>query len=189
MGAHLLTEQHLASLAAERQITYTAIREGLYSESFPVYTAWFNIHNPMYEIKIPHSGDSPGIAWVKTDDLGEATAKIIFSYVKGSGVFPWVNRVMLLSGPRAISLRETVDILGRVTGKSIKIKEISADEYAELPFKEKYWYRGAILLKDYTSCWEAFKRGEAAVVSPLLGEILDREPEDFKTTVRGLLAR
>ncbi|ODM21421.1 hypothetical protein SI65_02265 [Aspergillus cristatus] len=69
-----------------------------------------------------------------------------------------------------------------VTGKDVKIKEISADEYAELPFQEKYWYRGVNLLKDYTSCWEAFRRGEAAVVSPLLGEILGREPEDFETT-------
>ncbi|OJJ82921.1 uncharacterized protein ASPGLDRAFT_49047 [Aspergillus glaucus CBS 516.65] len=64
--------------------------------------------------------------------------------------------MVLLSGPRVLSL-ESVDILGRVTGKNVRIREISADEYAELPFKEKYWYRGVNLLKDYTSCWEAFR--------------------------------
>lgn len=184
MRTHLLTEQHLSTLLAQGPITYTAIREGLYSESFPVYTAWFDIYNPVGEITIPHSGDGPGIAWAKIDDLGEATAKMIVSYVQNSGRFPWLNKVVLLSGPQVLSLRETVDILGRVTGKDVKIKQVSADEYAELPFKEKYWYRGVNLLKEYTSCWEAFRRGEAAVVSPLLGEILGREPEDFETTVR-----
>lgn len=187
MRTHLLTEQYFSTLSAQESTTYTAIREGLYSESFPVYTAWFDIHNPVGEITIPHSEDGTGIAWAKTDELGEATAKTIVSYVRGSGDFPWLNKVVLLSGPRVLSLRETVDILGRVTGKDVKIKEISADEYAELPFKEKYWYRGVNLLKYYTSCWEAFRRGEAAVVSPLLGEILGREPEGFETTVRGLL--
>jgi hypothetical protein len=88
----------------------------------------------------------------------------------------------------AVSLRETVEILARVTGRDVLIKEVSADEYTEFPFKDKYWYRGENLLKEYTSCWGTFRRGEAAVVSPLLGEILGREPEDFETTVRGLLA-
>jgi len=187
MRTHLLTEQHLSTLLIQGPTTYTAIREGLYSEAFPVCTAWFDIHNPVGEITIPHSGDGPGIAWAKIDDRGEATAKMIVSYVQDSGRFPWVNKVMLLSGPQVLSLREAVGILGRITGKDIKIKQISVDKYAELPFKEKYWYHGVNLLKEYTSCWEAFRRGEAAVVPPLLGEILGREPEDFETTVRGLL--
>ncbi|ODM22799.1 hypothetical protein SI65_00388 [Aspergillus cristatus] len=172
MGTHLLTEQYLSSLLAQGPATYTAIREGLYSESFPVYTEWFDIHNPVEEITTPHSGDGPGIAWAKTDELGEATAKMIVSYVQSSGDFPWLNKAVLLSGPQVLSLKETVDILGRVTGKDMRIKEISAVEYAELPFKDKYWYPGVNLLKDYTSCWEAFRR---------------RKPEDFETTVRGLL--
>lgn len=152
MRAHLLTEQYLLSLPAQGPNTYTAIREGLYSESFPVYTAWFDIHNPVGEITIPHSEDGPGIAWAKIDELGEATTKMIVSYVRSSGDFPWLNKVVLLSGPRVLSLRETVDVLGRVTRKDVRIREISADEYAELPFKDKYWYRGVNLLKDYTSC-------------------------------------
>jgi hypothetical protein len=194
MRAHLLTEEYLTStLATQDQTgtnttTYTAIREGLYSESFPVYTAWFDINNPVSEITIPHSGSGPGIAWAKTDELGEATAKTIVSYVRDPAGFRWVNKVVLFSGPRAVSLRETVEILARVTGRDVRIKKISADEYVELPFKEKYWYHGENLLKEYTSCWEAFRRGEATVVSPLLGDVLGREPEDFETTVRGLLA-
>lgn len=107
---------------------------------------------PIKEITIPHSGDGLGIAWAKTDELGEATTKMIVSYVQSSGDFRWLNKVVLLSGPRVLSLKESVYILGRVTGKNVRIREISADEYAELPFKEKYWYRGVDLLKDYTSC-------------------------------------
>jgi hypothetical protein len=194
MGAHLLTEKFLSSILSTQDqtpaktTTYTTIREGLYSESFPVYTAWFDVNNPVSEITIPHDGNGPGIAWAKTDELGEATAKTIVSYVKDPVGFRWVNSVVLFSGPRAVSLKKTVEILARVTGKDVRIKEVSADAYAELPFKEKYWYHGKNLLKEYTSCWKAFRLGEAAVVSPLLGEILGREPENFETTVRGLLA-
>lgn len=63
---------------------------------------------------------------------------MIVCYAQNPGRFPWLNKVVLLSGPQVLSPRETVDILGRVTGKDVKIREISADEYAELPFKEKY---------------------------------------------------
>lgn len=43
MQAHLDSEKYLASLAkADTDFTYTSIREGLYTESFPIYTAFFN---------------------------------------------------------------------------------------------------------------------------------------------------
>ena len=53
--------------------TYTAIREGLYVESTPIYTAFFNPKdvtsadenaNGEIEILIPHDGKGSGIAWV-----------------------------------------------------------------------------------------------------------------------------
>ncbi|KAJ5217063.1 hypothetical protein N7468_010071 [Penicillium chermesinum] len=68
MGAHLATEKYLAEQS--HSVGWTAIREGIYSESFPIYTAWFDPSNPADEITIPHSGAEPGVAWVKRDELG-----------------------------------------------------------------------------------------------------------------------
>ncbi|PWY75408.1 NAD(P)-binding protein [Aspergillus heteromorphus CBS 117.55] len=118
MGAHLRTEQLLAERSGGG-FTYTAIREGLYSESFPIYTSWFDIHHPADEVAIPHSGEGPGVAWAKRDELGEATARIIVDYAAATDPagFPYLNRVVLLSGPAVLSLRETVEELGRAVGK------------------------------------------------------------------------
>jgi hypothetical protein len=81
MGAHLSTENYLAT-ELPKTMSYTAIREGLYSELSSVYLAMFDLRKPVDEITIPHSGSGPGIAWAKRDELGEATARMIVAYVR-----------------------------------------------------------------------------------------------------------
>ena len=71
MQAHLDTEKYLK----ESGITYTIIREGIYSESWPLYLGFFDSSEGKDEVLIPHSDGK--IAWVCRDDLGEGTAKII----------------------------------------------------------------------------------------------------------------
>lgn len=190
MGAHLQTEKFFAELDAP--LTYTSIREGLYSESFPIYTSWFDLKDPKSEITIPHDGSGPGVAWAKRDELGEASAKLIVDYATTTGGnvaedFPYVNKIVLLTGPRVVSLKETAEVLGRVSGKNVTIRQISVDEYAKLPHGGKHTYHGVDLAKEWATAWEAIRRGETAVVTPTLGEILKREPEDYETTIRGLL--
>lgn len=186
MGAHLQTERYLSLLTDK--ITYTSIREGLYSESFPLYLGWFGLQNPADEITIPHSGTGPGVSWVKRDDLGEGTAKLIFSFVTNPARFQYLNKIVLLTGPREISLLETVNIFGRLVGKSLRIREITVDEYLLLPqVKDKYVYHGVDLSREWTTTWQGLRNGECAVVSPSLKEILGREPEDFETTIKALL--
>lgn len=186
MGAHLQTEAYLSNQT--NKITYTSVREGLYSESFPIYTAWFDPSNPADEITIPHDGTGPGVAWVKRDDLGEATAKLIVSYAKNPAGFQYTNTNVLLSGPREVSLAETVEILGRAVGKPLRIREISVDEYVRLPqLGDKHTYHGVDLSREWATAWRAISEGETAVVSPALREILGREPEMYETTIQNLV--
>ncbi|KAL4781986.1 hypothetical protein BJX76DRAFT_306799 [Aspergillus varians] len=168
MGAHLATENYLAQL--DGPMTYTVLREGLYSESFPIYTAWFDLAAPSDEITIPHDGKGPGLAWVKRDELGEASAKLVVSRAAGTADFPYVGKVLLLTGPREVSLEETVRVLGRAVGKDVRIREHGVD-----------------LAREWATAWEAIRLGETAVVTPTLKEILGREPEDYETTIRGLV--
>ncbi|TQS33051.1 hypothetical protein Golomagni_06617, partial [Golovinomyces magnicellulatus] len=57
MGAHLDTEAYLDAVAKkDASFSWTAIREGLYSESYPIYTAFFDVKAPTSEILIPHDG-------------------------------------------------------------------------------------------------------------------------------------
>ena len=73
MQAHLDTEKYLK----ESGLTYTIIREGIYSESYPLYFGYWKLGKPGSEVKVPH-GDG-GIAWVCRDDLGEGTAKLMIA--------------------------------------------------------------------------------------------------------------
>jgi uncharacterized protein YbjT (DUF2867 family) len=190
MQAHLDTERYLASIAAEdKSFTYTAIREGIYSESYPAYTAFFDIRSPVEEIKIPHDGSGPGIAWAKQSELGEATATLVAQHAKAPGEFAHLNKTLLLSGPRAWSLAESVDVIAKELGKRVVIRQVSVDEYAELlEVKGAMQYVSGNMAKDWTTAFEAIRAGETAVVSPMLASLLGREPESFDVTIRALVA-
>lgn len=134
MQAHLDTEKYLSSIAAQdSSFTYTAVRIGIYSESFPIYTTFFNPKSPSDEVKIPHNGSGPGIAWAKREELGEAMAKMISQYVSSPKDFPYINKTVLLSGSKALSLNETVEMLGKVAKKLVKVREVSVEEYTAQP--------------------------------------------------------
>lgn len=185
MQAHLDTERYLEDCTRQHaNFSYTVIREGLYSESYPLYTAFFDPKNPVDEIKIPHDGSGPGIAWVKREELGEGTAELLKRFVQDQAGFLYRNRKVLLSGPKTLTLGETVAILAKVANHSVHIQPASVDEFARQPqVSPNFTYHGVDHSKVWTTTFEAFRRGEGAFVSPLLGELLGREPEDFETTV------
>lgn len=194
MQAHLDTERYLAKLAAaedsasSRPLTYTAIREGLYAESTPIYTAFFDPRRPDEtlhdgEICIPHDGSGPGIAWVKRDELGEASARLIASYAEHKDRFPFKNRAVLLTGPRAWSLRETVEVLAGIAGRELRIRQVSVDEYVKLP-RVREVFGSEELARTWATAWDSIRAGETDVVSPELEAILGRESEPFDVAVR-----
>lgn len=186
MQAHLDTERHLAKLASEDpSFTYTSIREGLYSESTPIYTAFFNPRSPVDEVLIPHDGSGPGIAWVKKDELGEASARLIARYVRdGRDKFPYVNRKVLLTGNRAWTLAETVRVLGEIAGRpELRIRQVGVDEYARLPQVQAV-FKSEEKARTWATAWEAVRAGETAVVTPELENILGRKPEEFDVTAK-----
>ncbi|RKK65688.1 hypothetical protein BFJ69_g16061 [Fusarium oxysporum] len=185
MQAHLDTEKYLETcLQNNAGFAYTIVREGLYSESYPLYTAFFDPARPRREVKIPHDGSGPGISWVKREELGEGTAELISRYVTEKEKFQWQNKTILLSGEKTLTLAETVAILGEVAEVPLQIKQVSVDEFATQPdVSLNFTYHGADLSKPWATAFEAFRQGEASWVSPILKELLGREPEDFKTTI------
>lgn len=185
MQAHLDTEKYLASVAAkDPSFTYTAVRIGLYSESFPLYTAFFDLKNPTSEVKIPHNGSGPGIAWAKQDELGNAMALLMKSYGENPRDFEYVNKTILLSGPRDWSLQETVEALGKAVKKPVKLVEVSVDEYAAQPQVQKgLTYGAGDMAAVWATAFDAIREGEAAVSTPILAKILGREPESFDKTI------
>ena len=153
-----------------------------------MYTGFFDLKSPQSEIKIPHSGSGPGIAWAKIDELGEATARLVKNIVDSPETFEYTNRVMLLSGPKAWSIADTLKVVGKTVGKEVAIKEISVEEYAneQLSIEHLGSHGPGEVPRQWASSFEAVRRGETAVVSGELVKLLGREPEGFEEVVRSL---
>ncbi|BGP14681.1 hypothetical protein JCM10213_006239 [Rhodosporidiobolus nylandii] len=189
MAAHLRTEAYAKQLAAEGKLSYTIVREGIYSESTPMYTGFFEPATASSfngKIKIPHDGSGPGVSWVKRDELGEATAKILRA-VHFSPAVPaqFSNTTLLLSGPRAVTLAETVSLLSSVSGIPLSIEPCSIEEFAALPtVKGVLIYGGHDYATKWATVFEGIKRGEGAAVTPTLGELLGREPTGFTQALK-----
>ena len=193
MQAHLKTERYLQSCESEstekpskKSVAFTSIREGIYSESFPMYTGFPDLQDPADELNIPHDGSGPGIAFAKIDDLGEATAKLVKEYLDSPADFKYINQVMLLSGPRVWSLADTVKLLGEIKGKDMRVKQVSEAEYAAEPRVQEMLrpHGPREVPKLWVTSFDAVKEGECAVASVELGRLLGREPERFDETVK-----
>lgn len=188
MKAHIDTEKYLEQIAqALADFAFTVVREGLYSESYPLYTTFFDTKHPCDVIKIPHDGSGPGIAWVKREELGEGTAELIRRFIDSPATFEYRNSRVLLSGKKPLTLWETVQVLSKIAQRPVKIEQVSDDEYAHQPQNPAgFTYKDVDYSLAWASSFEAFRRGEGSCVSPLLEELLKREPEDFGTTVASM---
>ncbi|CEI60219.1 hypothetical protein FVEN_g6397 [Fusarium venenatum] len=183
MGAHLDSEKHLKELAQkDNGFTFTSVREGLYSESFPIYTSFLDLKNPPSKVLIPHDGSGPGVSWVKRDELGEGTARLIASYVESPSSFGYINKIVTLTGTKSFTLAETIEILSRAAGKDFGIEEISVEEYINLPQIKEY-FGTEEKATTWATAWEAIRAGETAGVTTTLKELLGREPEAFEKTI------
>ncbi|KAM0550732.1 hypothetical protein ACHAPJ_008797 [Fusarium lateritium] len=183
MQAHLDCEAKLKDIAGrDSGFTYTSVREGLYSESFPIYTAFLDLKNPPSKILIPHDGSGPGVSWVKRDELGEATARLIASYVKLPSEFEHINKIVTFTGPKSWTLAETLEVLSRAAGTEIKIQEVSVEEYTKQPQVMKY-FGSEEPATTWATAWKAISLGETDLVTNTLGELLGREPEPFEKTI------
>lgn len=184
MQAHLQTEAYLKSLhEQDPSFSYLIIRQGLYTESAcTMYLSFLDPKNPPEEILIPHDGKGKGVAWVKREELGEATAKIIHHYTINPSD---LNTTLLLSGPKALSLQETADKIGSIVGKSLPIRKVSIEEYAKQEAVVKALGEGNG--QEWANAWEAIQDGETSVVTPTLQEWMGREPENFEVTMKALI--
>ena len=198
MQAHLLTEQYLLELSktpGTQLFSFTVIREGIYSESMPMYTGFPSLHDltiskdKVFEVQIPHDGSGLGVAWATIDELGEASAKLISTRL--SAPSPKRNDIVLLSGPKAWTLVETLEMLGRITGNDIRLRQVSIKEYAAQPVVQQNLGShgpGDQVPKQWATVYEALRRGECSVTSMELGRLLGREPEGFELTVRKMVS-
>jgi uncharacterized protein YbjT (DUF2867 family) len=159
MKAHIRTEEYLKS----KDIRYTIIREGIYSESIGLYLGFFDPTFLQEETVIKVPGDG-GIAWASRRDLGAGTAKLLT-------VDDYTNQTVLLSGDKAYTITETAALVGKDVQKNVKTEIVSVDEYVDIVGKGRLGPKFARL---WATTYDGLKRGECATVDPLLEHLIGR---------------
>lgn len=190
MQAHLVTEAYLKTKLPD-SMTYTILREGLYTESFPLYFGMYDISKKPLEVFVP-PGDNDGlVAFTKRDELGEATAKVIKNIIDGKEESELVNKTVLLSAQPKHSLRSLGVLIGRILGtEPVDVRYISAEEYAASGGKAASFIGTAEMAKDWATTYPAIGKGETGYTgkgSQELERILGRQPEDVEATLRRIL--
>ena len=157
-------------------ISYTSIREGIYAEAFPLIE-WFPNTK---EVLLP--GDGP-IAFASRAELAEATAILM---IRGT----YDNRkIVLLTGPRAYTLTEIVDVINSVTKRDVKVKRVSGEEYLVEKLMNDEGGKGEAFFRSRLSWFEGIEKGDGASVDPIMETLLGREPKDAKEVITELLEK
>ncbi|KAI0687922.1 NmrA-like family protein [Cytidiella melzeri] len=155
-------------------LTYTIIREGIYSESYPLYFGYWNPSRGS-EARVPY-GDG-GIAWVCREDLGEGTARLMMTDTHA-------NETVKFTGSKAWTLTELAQLITATLKLEppLKLTVIPLEEYVSSNSG------GEDLLTNWSTTYPALVRGELAVVDPLLREVLERSLKPFEETVQEMLS-
>ncbi|KZS94669.1 NAD(P)-binding protein [Sistotremastrum niveocremeum HHB9708] len=181
MQAHLSTEAYLRSTLAKTEIKYTIIREGLYTESWPLYLGFVDPKAGEREAIVPESGGR-GIAWAKRDELGEATARLIVDAANAPSGFAYADKTILLTGPRALSLEDTARIISKHLTHPFVVRTVSVEEFVR-PGGKMHEKLGEEWAGMWATTYGAIAEGETDVVDETLEKILGRKPESVERTL------
>jgi uncharacterized protein YbjT (DUF2867 family) len=166
------TESHLAGERAVREsgVSWTILRPGWFAQNFDEGFFTSSIHDG--ELRLP-VGDEAA-AFVDAVDIGEVAAVALTENGHDGQTYE-------LSGPRALTLQETVAEIGRAVGRTIRYVALPEDNYiAELvadglPQDEARLWADALL---------PIGRGQEARISDGVDRALGRPPRDFADYVR-----
>lgn len=190
MRAHLDTEAYLKT-SLPSDMTYTIIREGLYTESFPLYFGIYDLVAKPSEVCIPR-GDNDGlVAFTKRDELAEVTANIINTMVTKRKDGEFMNKTILLAAEPKYSLTSLGVLIGETLGTTpVKVNRISADEYAAPSSRASSFIGSSEMAKDWATTYPAIGRGETSYQgegSQDLERLLGRKPESVAITIERIL--
>ncbi|MGE2716965.1 NAD(P)H-binding protein [Mycolicibacterium litorale] len=124
------------------------------------------------ELALP-AGDVPE-PFIDIEDVADVAATVLTEPGRHAG------ETYELSGPRPITFREAVDMIGRVTGRDITYKQISAAEYAAALVEDGFGEDDARHLADMYAVME---RGLIASTTDGVATVLGRAPRTFEDYV------
>jgi uncharacterized protein YbjT (DUF2867 family) len=181
MRAHVRTEAYLHELERANKVKVTIIREGLYSDNWPLaFGYYFGLKDETRD-EIVVAGDGP-LSFASIADITFGTAKVLAAPSEH-----WSGKTVTLSLRQTWTLQEMADLVSRVKGRKVHLTVVSKKE-----FDDYYTGRGLdrASVEWWSSAYDSFKEGECAVEDSTLENLLKeagRIPEMFETTVKNML--
>ncbi|KAI1179827.1 hypothetical protein F4777DRAFT_401208 [Nemania sp. FL0916] len=186
MRAHLRTEAYLKEYAKGKHgVEITILREGLYSESWPLYLGYFDVENAHGgRAVIPLAADGK-VCWTAIHDLGVASALVL---VDSSSEFTGRTVYLSTRSATAMTVGEIAELVGNAIGKDIAVQSVGRKDH------ERYYVdtRGKPqpAVEWWASSYEALDAGETCIDDPVLEMLLERvglEPIPVEETVAAML--
>ncbi|KAJ5612977.1 hypothetical protein N7510_006171 [Penicillium lagena] len=168
--AHLMTEQMLK----ESGVTFTSIREGVYTEAFPIFLGWYPSTSTVY---LPADGP---VAFTLRSELGEANARLM---IQGGHE----KEIVLLTAQETITFTEIVDVINETTGRQVQLKIVPPQEFVRLTAADDEGGKPAAFFEKLVSWYEAISQGDTSTVDPLMADVLGRQPVPPREALRALL--
>jgi uncharacterized protein YbjT (DUF2867 family) len=163
---HFETEEYIFNSG----ISYTILRDSLYMDLIP------EMFNDECIMKGP--GGDGKVAWVAREEVSAVVAAILQESDRFKGVFT-------LTGPEAISLRETAALLNELTGENYTYQ----DETVEQAFK---WRRNTGApeweLNTWVGSYLAISAGELSMISNDVLNITQNPPQRLEAYLKKILS-
>jgi uncharacterized protein YbjT (DUF2867 family) len=164
----------VANPNSSADINFTSIREGIYTDAFPVFMGWY----PSTE-KVYLTSDGP-IAFTLRAELGEATARLM---VRGGHD----KEIVLLTAQETVSFADIIDVINETTGRQVKMELVSPEEFVRIKSAEDIGGKPEAFFQKLVTWYHAIEKGDAGVTDPLMADLLGREPTLARDAIRAFL--
>ena len=192
MRAHLRTEAYLRQVrgteAGAALGEVVAVREGLYSESWPLYLGYFarmGAEDDRTTVRLAGDG---GVCWTAIPDLGVANAIILTA---PPGTYEGYRSFYLSTRAAAArTMREVAALVAEARGREVAVEIVGAQEHVRHYVEDRGLPAPAV--RWWASTYAALEDGECVVDDPTLEELLARvgkTPTPFEDTVRAMVKR
>lgn len=167
-------------------MTYTIIREGLYSESWPLYFGQYFEPGGQGRDVIPLCGDGK-ISWTSIPDLGLANALVVS---EDSGKYAGKTFYLSTRKATAITLKELAVLVGEIRGRKVEVKLVEQEQYERYCVQEREQDEG--LAKWWSKSYLALEAGECEIDDSMLEELLEsrgQKAKPFEETLREMMEK
>lgn len=165
---------NLSDSAVRSGITYTSIREGIYTEAFPLFIGWYPSTETVY---VPQDGP---VTYTSREELAEANAKLL---IQGGHE----NEIVLLTADEAVTASDLTELINETTGRNVRLQIVSPEDYVRLNVANDEGGKPASFWEKRVSWFDGIAKGDAVVSHPLMAELLGRQPRPARQVVKDLL--